>query len=225
MSLTARQYSHRRKEGFPSYHSSAVKPDRPSILEVVERYVSLRKAGKEFIGLCPFHSEKTPSFYINEEKGVFLCRGCQTSGDVFTFIMKVEGLSFPEACVRLGVKSTQARAAAPDPVLAAARRITRWANEQTTKANSLLREIGQRMRLASALRWREEVQRLSREWIILVDLAEDLQNPAHAVAIWESREAIENLLQDAEAEPLLEFPEMTEEYREQLRRYVRGFDA
>lgn len=51
-----------------------------SITEVVGRYVNLRKRGKEFTGLCPFHSEKTPSFTVNEEKGLFYCHGCHQGG-------------------------------------------------------------------------------------------------------------------------------------------------
>ena len=60
--------------------------NKPSIVEVIGQRVHLRKAGKEYKGLCPFHAEKTPSFSVNEEKGLFHCFGCGVSGDVFDFV-------------------------------------------------------------------------------------------------------------------------------------------
>jgi len=71
--------------------------ERASILEVVSDYVSLRKSGANYQGLCPFHGEKTPSFNVNPAKGIFHCFGCGVGGNAFSFIMKIEGLSFPEA--------------------------------------------------------------------------------------------------------------------------------
>ncbi len=67
----------------------------------VGRWVKLVRRGREHIGLCPFHSEKTPSFSVNEEKGFFHCFGCAAHGDVIGFVMRREGLSFPEAIERL----------------------------------------------------------------------------------------------------------------------------
>ncbi len=74
---------------------------RASIVEVVSDYVTLKKAGQNYSGLCPFHSEKTPSFTVNEEKGVFHCFGCREGGDVFKFVMLYDGLTFPESVERL----------------------------------------------------------------------------------------------------------------------------
>ena len=74
---------------------------RASIVEVVSDYVTLKKAGRNYSGLCPFHSEKTPSFTVNEEKGIFYCFGCQAGGDVFKFLMLYDGLTFPESIERL----------------------------------------------------------------------------------------------------------------------------
>jgi DNA primase len=71
-----------------------------SILQVVQEYVSLRRAGTKYKGLCPFHAEKTPSFQVDPEKGFFYCFGCHTGGDVFKFLELQEKLDFPEA-VRL----------------------------------------------------------------------------------------------------------------------------
>jgi DNA primase len=75
--------------------------DRASIREVVSDYVALKKAGKNYRGLCPFHSEKTPSFMVNEEKQIFHCFGCGTGGDVFTFLMKIGQFSFPQTVEEL----------------------------------------------------------------------------------------------------------------------------
>jgi DNA primase len=94
--------------GFLSEEKVSEIRDRSSILEVVSDYVTLKKAGKNHRGLCPFHSEKTPSFMVNEEKQIFHCFGCGEGGDVFTFLMKVGHFSFPQAveelAKRYGVK-------------------------------------------------------------------------------------------------------------------------
>ena len=75
---------------------------RLSLSEVVGRKVSLkRKSGAEYAGLCPFHNEKTPSFTVNDKKGFFYCFGCHEKGDAVGFVMKTEGLSFPEAVEKL----------------------------------------------------------------------------------------------------------------------------
>jgi DNA primase len=71
--------------------------ERLSIVEVVSEYVPLRRAGANFTGLCPFHAEKTPSFNVNPAREIFHCFGCGAGGNAFSFIMRIEGLSFPEA--------------------------------------------------------------------------------------------------------------------------------
>ena len=85
---------------FPETQVSEVR-DRSNILEVISDYVSLKKAGKHYKGLCPFHSEKTPSFTVNEEKQIFHCFGCGIGGDVFAFLMKIGNFSFPQALEEL----------------------------------------------------------------------------------------------------------------------------
>src|SRR5215472_9069771 len=75
---------------------------RLSLSDIVGRKVALkRRSGAEFAGLCPFHNEKTPSFTVNDKKGFFYCFGCHEKGDVVGFVMKTEGLSFPEAVEKL----------------------------------------------------------------------------------------------------------------------------
>jgi DNA primase len=67
------------------------------IVEVISQYVTLKKRGKSFMGLCPFHAEKTPSFSVDPARGFYHCFGCGVGGNVFTFIMQMEKVSFPEA--------------------------------------------------------------------------------------------------------------------------------
>ncbi len=67
------------------------------VIEVVSDHVRLRKRGRTWEGLCPFHDEKTPSFSVDPEKGLYFCFGCRAGGDVFRFVMDRENLNFPEA--------------------------------------------------------------------------------------------------------------------------------
>ncbi|MCH2395404.1 DNA primase [Oceanibaculum sp.] len=75
--------------------------DRLAVSEIVGRRVRLQRKGREFQGLCPFHNEKTPSFTVNDDKGFYHCFGCGAHGDVITFAMNTEALSFPEAIEKL----------------------------------------------------------------------------------------------------------------------------
>ena len=87
--------------------------DRVNILDIVSEYVNLKRSGRNYLGLCPFHTEKTPSFTVSEEKQIFHCFGCGAGGDVFSFVMRQENLSFPEAlsllAQRLGIRLDQGR--------------------------------------------------------------------------------------------------------------------
>jgi len=74
---------------------------RVSLAEIVGRRVKLTRRGREYVGLCPFHKEKTPSFSAVEDKGFFHCFGCGAHGDVIGFVMQTESLSFPEAVEQL----------------------------------------------------------------------------------------------------------------------------
>ena len=71
--------------------------ERLDAVELIGRYVPLKKAGRTFKGLCPFHSEKTPSFIVYPEDGHYHCFGCGQGGDIFTFVMKMENLEFGDA--------------------------------------------------------------------------------------------------------------------------------
>ncbi len=74
------------------------------IVEVVSEFVQLRKRGKNFIGLCPFHTEKTPSFTVSEDKQIFHCFGCHSGGNVFKFLMEYEKISFIEAVQEIAAR-------------------------------------------------------------------------------------------------------------------------
>src|SRR5690349_7688240 len=74
-------------------------------MDVIGSYVTLRRFGREYKGLCPFHTEKTPSFHVNPEKQVFHCHGCGAGGDVFKFIQRRENVEFPEAKAILAARA------------------------------------------------------------------------------------------------------------------------
>lgn len=79
---------------------------RTDLVSVVEKYVTLRRSGRGLVGLCPFHQEKTPSFHVNPELGLWKCFGqCSEGGDVFKFVQKIDNLSFPEALERLALQA------------------------------------------------------------------------------------------------------------------------
>lgn len=74
---------------------------RANLVEVAGEYMHLKRAGRQFRALCPFHAEKTPSLYVDPTKNLYLCHGCREGGDVFTLVMKLESLSFVETVERL----------------------------------------------------------------------------------------------------------------------------
>lgn len=79
--------------------------ERTSIVEIVSGHIALKRAGRNFVGLCPFHNEKTPSFTVSEDRGLYHCFGCGESGTVFTFLMKVDGIDFIGAVEQLARKA------------------------------------------------------------------------------------------------------------------------
>src|SRR2546427_12162996 len=74
---------------------------RVDLVELASAHVSLKKAGRHYKGLCPFHQEKTPSFHIDRERGLWHCFGCGEGGDIFAFVMRISSLSFTDAAETL----------------------------------------------------------------------------------------------------------------------------
>src|SRR5688500_3807432 len=97
---------------------------RVDITEYVSRRVQLKRAGRYLKGLCPFHQEKSPSFYVYPEQGTYHCYGCGKGGDVFTWLQETENLEFGEALKQLadraGVKLPERASRQPDPEQTAA---------------------------------------------------------------------------------------------------------
>lgn len=79
--------------------------DRTDLVELIGGYISLRRSGRGFVGLCPFHQEKTPSFHVNPDRGIYHCFGCAVTGDAYRFLMEHDHLSFPEALEELAKRA------------------------------------------------------------------------------------------------------------------------
>ena len=75
--------------------------DRANIVDFISQYVDLKKSGSGYVGLCPFHHEKTPSFHVKEKEGYYYCFGCHATGDIFTFMMDHNHMTFVEAAEEL----------------------------------------------------------------------------------------------------------------------------
>jgi DNA primase len=109
--------------------------DRINIAEVVGQYVQLKRAGRNFTGRCPFHSERTPSFMVSPERGTYICFGCGEKGDVFSFVQKMDGTDFPTVLRQLAEKAgIQLKPRARNPQAAGER-------EQEKEKEEKLREV------------------------------------------------------------------------------------
>lgn len=110
---------------------------RADIVAVISDYVTLKKAGKNFLGLCPFHSEKTPSFTVTPDKQIYYCFGCGEGGNAVNFLMKIAHLSFPEAVRQLARKTG---VVIPERALSDQQREELTAREQLTRLNQMAGE-------------------------------------------------------------------------------------
>ena len=79
--------------------------DKTDIVALVSEYVQLAKAGSDYKGLCPFHSEKTPSFMVSPSKKIALCMGCHKGGNPISFLMAIKNIGFEDACIELAEKA------------------------------------------------------------------------------------------------------------------------
>jgi DNA primase len=103
-----------------------------SIVEIASQYTALRRRGRKWVGLCPFHTEKTPSFTVDEDKQLYHCFGCGVGGDVFSLVMEKESLTFPEA-----LRSLAERYRVPLPAQTRVRPEVLKLEEKLFKANEL----------------------------------------------------------------------------------------
>jgi DNA primase len=132
--------------GFISEEKIEEIKERSDFIQIASEYVTLKKIGRNFQGLCPFHSEKTPSFTINEEKGIFHCFGCGAGGNIFTFLMRAANLSFPEAARQL---AKRAGVELPREEMTKAERKNRQERESLFQVNRLASEYFQHLLLNS----------------------------------------------------------------------------
>jgi CHC2-type zinc finger protein len=132
----------------------------------VSRHISLRRVGNEFVGLCPFHQEKTASFSISEEKGLFHCFGCGESGDVIDFVRKHDRITFAEAAKSLGIDFRRVpQGRKPDLIRQrAAVALASWLNDQHLKVGVLLRELSRKIALAEEKPDPELVESQNGQW-------------------------------------------------------------
>jgi len=175
---------------------------RPSITDIIGQYVVLKRSGRELLGLCPFHAEKTPSFSVNVDKGVFYCHGCHVGGDAITFIEKIEGVDFKTAARRLGLETYR-----PSPeqlqVKHEAKRVVSWARGTSIKLCDALREITDQIRVSKLSRAQSTTDpdlvqheaSLIRQWAILCDLDDDLNDPKLVLDLWQQRADIDRLVE------------------------------
>ncbi len=121
---------------------------RVDILEIVSQYVKLRKAGRNFIGLCPFHKEKTPSFTVSPEKQIYYCFGCHEGGNAVAFLARYERSTFQEALEnlanQLGIKSYGKTSARRTPVFDALSKLARYYQENLKRSSHALRYLADR---------------------------------------------------------------------------------
>ncbi len=184
--------------------------NRPSILEVVEQYTELKRAGKEWSGLCPFHSEKSPSFTVNEEKSVWYCFSCAEGGDLIAFVEKIENVDFKGALAHLGLadcpRPTRREISKRETIGQASKNLATWALSVSERIGTRMRELGQRAHMARKV-LRDlpgankrllcaEIQRAEREWMILETLDDDLANPDLILPLWRERQALEFLFNE-----------------------------
>ena len=172
---------------------------RPSIVEVIEQYVTLTRRGRQLWGLCPFHAEKTPSFSVTDEKQLYYCHGCHVGGDVIRFIEKIDGIGFLDARAKLGMDTSGRK---PPPRITpsrrqAAERAAAWALEQRAKLNTMIADTLERRDLADELNDSELGDVFDREWALLSEFYDSLEHPTGIIELLTVRRSIEAITDGA----------------------------
>ena len=131
--------------------------NRINIVDLVSEYITLKKAGRNYLGLCPFHREKTPSFTVNAEKQIYHCFGCGEGGNAFSFLMKINNMTFPEAVRHLADKLG---VTLPSREFTAEEKSRRDLRESLIRANQLAAVFYEKtLRSAAGARGREYLER------------------------------------------------------------------
>ena len=134
--------------------------NKPDIVETIMAEMELRRTGSNYKALCPFHTEKTPSFIVNPARQTFHCFGCNEHGDLITFIQKYKELSFKDALASLGIDNS--RQYKPNPRAERKKELVQqyrqWKNEYTGFLCNVLRMLDQRK---MKFRTMEQVEKLS----------------------------------------------------------------
>ena len=167
---------------------------RIDLVGLISDYLELKKAGKDYKGLCPFHSEKTPSFMVSPDKNIYHCFGCAEGGNAFTFTMKMEGLNFPEAVKNLagrcGVdlslyeKRDPGEQESPTEIFYKINRYALWFFQETLKS-SLGKDAStylQKRKLTEATISEFKIGYASKDWDSLVQFFKSKNVPLEAAA-------------------------------------------
>src|SRR5271154_6352467 len=131
--------------------------ERSDIVEVIGNYTALKKAGRNFKALCPFHNEKTPSFVVNPDKQIFHCFGCGVGGNALGFLMRQEHMEFPEAVRFLANKAGVVIPEDKSVILSASRQL----REEILRVNGLAAAFFHDILLTS----REETVKAARDYL------------------------------------------------------------
>jgi hypothetical protein len=204
--------------------------DKPDLIEVVSRYIELRKAGREYRGLAPCHPDHHPSGRYNEEKQKWFCDPCGRGGDVIDFVMLIDGLTFTEACKTLGIDSEpKLRPALTDSRKRSAKLAAAWARYQREKLNSLIAESFEQRDLADEIADSELGDIFDREIILLCGFYDAMRHPHGVAELLAVRASIEQITVDAEIihvppSPEL-FPPLTAEYLAKLNEHHLDFEG
>jgi DNA primase len=176
-----------------------LRSSRPDIVEVVGRYTSLRKIGREFFGLAPCHNDRHPSLRVNVDKQLWYCDPCANGGDVIRFIEVAEKVDFKDALSILGMDTESKQR----PVVTAVQRraaeaAAAWMLEQRRKINILLGDLLERIELADDISDSELAKSFICEQSFLRDLYEDLDISRNAADLLSIRSTIEAISEGIE---------------------------
>jgi len=176
--------------------------NRPDIVEVIGARIDLRRAGREWRGLCPLHNDRSPSLRVNAEKQVWYCDPCVQGGDVIDFVMLADGLTFPQACKALGIHTNDR----PRRPMLTVRRIraaqvaAAWVNEQRQKLNLLIAERYEQRDLADRAGVFDLADIYDREIFMLRGFYASLEHPRAAAEMLAAKSSIEKITDGLEEE-------------------------